>query len=127
MVKQEAIIGVYKITNTETKKYYIGYSKDVIKRFKRHVDTLKTKKHQNVVLQRAYNKYGIDKFSFEIIEHCEDEIGKGVSGCGNPLYGKQRSESVTSKVFKFKSSDSYQQKETCQYKQRYLRFCNRGF
>lgn len=30
MSTPEIIIGVYKITNTETKKYYIGYSKDMI-------------------------------------------------------------------------------------------------
>jgi predicted GIY-YIG superfamily endonuclease len=45
---QDCIIGVYKITNIETGKYYIGYSQDIHKRFKQHIDTLKSNKHQNI-------------------------------------------------------------------------------
>lgn len=67
------IIGVYKITNTITGKYYIGYAKDIYKRFKEHRNTLKNGNHQNIILQRSYNKYTLDSFTFEIL-HQYDNI-----------------------------------------------------
>lgn len=61
------IIGVYKITNSITSKYYIGYTKDIYKRFKEHRNTLKNGNHQNIILQRSYNKYTSETFIFEIL------------------------------------------------------------
>jgi group I intron endonuclease len=63
----EKIIGVYKISNKEDKRYYIGYSQNIYKRFGVHKSGLNNNKHQNIFMQRAYNKYGQDKFKFEII------------------------------------------------------------
>jgi group I intron endonuclease len=75
----EIIIGVYKITNTITGKYYIGYAKDIYKRFKEHRNTLKNDNHQNIILQRSYNKYTLDSFTFEILhkfDNVEDAKNK---------------------------------------------------
>lgn len=72
-VLKEIIIGVYKITNTITNKYYIGYAKDIYKRFDEHCNTLKNGKHQNIILQRSYNKYTLNSFTFEIL-HTYDNI-----------------------------------------------------
>jgi len=77
--QKEIIIGVYKITNTVTSKYYIGYAKDVNKRFKEHRNTLKHGNHQNIILQRSYNKYTLDSFTFEILhkfDNVEDAKNK---------------------------------------------------
>ena len=67
------LIGVYKITNNITGKYYIGYSKNINKRFYEHKKTLKNGKHQNIILQRSYDKYTLDAFTFETI-HIFDNI-----------------------------------------------------
>jgi group I intron endonuclease len=69
----EIIIGVYKITNTITGKYYIGYAKNIYKRFNEHRKTLKNGNHQNIILQRSYNKYTLEAFNFEIL-HQYDNI-----------------------------------------------------
>jgi predicted GIY-YIG superfamily endonuclease len=66
----EPIIGVYKITCLSSGKYYIGYSKNVKRRFSVHKRGLKRNKHQNQHLQRSYNKYNIEKFTFDILHTC---------------------------------------------------------
>ena len=48
--------------------YYIGSSCDIYKRKKRHISHLNNNKHCNIYLQRLYNKHGIDKLKFIIIE-----------------------------------------------------------
>ena len=67
----EKIIGVCKISNIVNKKYYIGYSGDIDRRFKEHKRRFKTNKHNNSYFQRAYNKYGEENFTYEIIHTCE--------------------------------------------------------
>jgi len=69
------IIGVYKISNTlgPEGKYYIGYSCDINRRWGTHKSTLKTNKHCNIRMQRAYEKYGSDCFTYEILQECETE------------------------------------------------------
>jgi group I intron endonuclease len=69
------IIGVYKISNNlcPEGKYYIGYSCDIHKRWCIHRSTLKTNKHCNIRMQRAYEKYGSDCFTYEILQECETE------------------------------------------------------
>ena len=64
---QEKIIGVYKILNIINLKYYIGYSINIDKRFKQHKKALENNKHLNILLQRSYNKYGIENFKFDFI------------------------------------------------------------
>lgn len=65
--------GVYKIVNTSNNKCYIGSTNDFNTRFNEHLSYLKRNKHHSIYLQRAYNKYGADKFKFEIIEECISE------------------------------------------------------
>jgi group I intron endonuclease len=64
------MIGIYKIVNNKTDKFYIGSSIDIEKRWKTHINDLNKNKHHCIPLQRAWNKYGINSFSFEIIERC---------------------------------------------------------
>lgn len=64
------MIGIYRIRNIINEKCYYGSSKNIEKRWKQHKNKLISKKHENCVLQQAWNKYGEDKFIFEIIEEC---------------------------------------------------------
>ena len=69
----ERISGIYKITNLATNKSYIGSAVDTNYRRQSHFSNLKCNKHCNIHLQRAYDKYGLENFKFEIIELCPVE------------------------------------------------------
>jgi group I intron endonuclease len=66
-------IGVYKISNILSGRYYIGYSTNINRRFTVHRSKLKKNCHDNIFLQRAYNLDGEDKFKYEIIHKCDTE------------------------------------------------------
>jgi group I intron endonuclease len=70
---KQPIIGVYKISNVLSDRYYIGYSKNINRRFCVHRCKLKNSCHDNIFLQRAYNLDGEDKFIYEIIHRCNTE------------------------------------------------------
>lgn len=65
--------GVYKITNIESGRFYIGSSKEIETRFTDHKNDLKKNNHTNIILQRSWNKHGSDKFIFEIVEECSPD------------------------------------------------------
>jgi group I intron endonuclease len=60
--------GIYKITCTVTGKFYIGSAVNLRVRRKNHFMTLRGNKHKNPKLQRAFNKYGEQAFTFEVLE-----------------------------------------------------------
>lgn len=68
--------GIYKIINKIDNRYYLGSSQNIERRWIRHKYDLKRQKHNNIFLQRAYNKYGSDAFYLEIINICQGEIKK---------------------------------------------------
>lgn len=70
--QENKMIGIYKIENKQNHRVYIGQSKDILKRWNRHKRELILHKHINSMLQRASDKYGLDVFSFEILEQCEE-------------------------------------------------------
>lgn len=63
--------GIYKITNLQNGKFYIGKSKNIQGRWATHLHELKVGRHKNVALQNDYNKLGRANFSFEIILYCQ--------------------------------------------------------
>lgn len=66
------MIGIYKIENLMNKRAYIGQSKNILKRFANHkIIAFNEKDHSyNYPLYKAIRKYGLENFSFEIIEEC---------------------------------------------------------
>jgi group I intron endonuclease len=62
--------GIYKITNIINGKMYIGSTNNLSNRKDNHFSELKRNTHPNKFLQRSVNKYGMENFKFEIIEHC---------------------------------------------------------
>lgn len=69
----DALCGVYKITNIINWKVYIGQSINMINRWKDHIHALNRNDSKCALLQRAWNKYGQENFSFEILELCTEE------------------------------------------------------
>ena len=72
---KEVICGIYKIINQIDGKVYIGQSVSIYKRWKEHrsVAYLEHDEHYNTYLYYAIRKYGLENFSFEIIEKCTPE------------------------------------------------------
>jgi group I intron endonuclease len=68
------MIGIYRIRNLVNNKCYIGSSKNINRRWHRHKCGLRNNHHENVILQRAWNKYGEENFVFEVIEECDLSI-----------------------------------------------------
>lgn len=62
------ICGIYKITNTVTGDFYIGSSKDVKQRWRSHKKPSSWKQQPNNQLYKDMQKYGTDKFDFQILE-----------------------------------------------------------
>lgn len=69
------MIGIYKITNKVNNHCYIGQSRNIEKRWNNHIYHDKSK--NEYPLYRAFKKYGIDNFTFEILEECSlNELNK---------------------------------------------------
>lgn len=72
-VQLTKVFGVYQIKNLSTGKVYIGSTtKSFSSRWKQWLYNLRKQKG-NAYLQNAWNKYGEENFSFEILEIIEDK------------------------------------------------------
>lgn len=63
--------GIYKITNKVNGHCYIGQSTNITNRWQRHKNYPISL--SNYPLYRAFQKYGIDNFTFEVLEECSSE------------------------------------------------------
>ena len=64
--------GIYKITNLDNGKMYVGQAVDINRRWKDHKRLLNKNQHGNSHLQSSWNKHGENKFDFSIIELCNE-------------------------------------------------------
>lgn len=65
-------IGIYKYTNKINGKIYIGLSSNIEKRYSQHLYCSR-QDSPNLSIDIAIKKYGIENFSFEIIELCSED------------------------------------------------------
>lgn len=68
----EGNAGIYCITNKINNKKYIGQSTDLEERKRGHKYSIRSSSPK-YYLQRALSKYGIENFTFEVIETCEEK------------------------------------------------------
>lgn len=61
------MIGIYKITNKLTNKVYIGQSVHIEHRWKEHISRANS---GSTKLYKAFQLYGLENFSFEVLEEC---------------------------------------------------------
>ena len=71
-MKENKISGVYKITNNITGDFYIGSSKDIKLRWANHKSPSQWKRSPGIKLYQAFIKYGLNNFTFNIIEETTD-------------------------------------------------------
>lgn len=69
-MKRTVFCGIYCIENMITHTKYIGQSRDIRRRWTGHKIQLRKGQHKNLHLQRSWNKYGEENFSFDILEIC---------------------------------------------------------
>lgn len=66
---------IYKITNQINGKVYIGQTKgSITERWKEHLKCYKNPNRNKRPLYKAFSKYGLDKFSIEVIEECPNTL-----------------------------------------------------
>lgn len=66
--------GIYKVTNIQTKECYIGKSVNVATRWQNHIKgACGLEGIADSMFQRALKKYGIDQFTFELVEEVSKE------------------------------------------------------
>lgn len=68
------ICGIYCITNTNNNKQYIGSSKNIYHRLKRHQSELKRGIHSNKHLLNSYVKHGEKVFSVSILKEVNEDF-----------------------------------------------------
>ena len=76
LIKYMKQSGIYRIVNKINGKGYVGSSKDLVDRWRRHKRLLQDNKHHSNHLQYAWNKYGEDKFEFVILEYIDGSKGQ---------------------------------------------------
>lgn len=88
------ISGVYKITNIITGDFYIGSSIDVERRWRQHKCPSTWKQYPNSQMYKDMQKYGVDKFRFEILGTVESEylkkVEQGLIEVFQPTYNNYR-------------------------------------
>ena len=70
------ICGIYKITNTITGDFYVGSSKDTKHRWKDHKCKSTWKNCPNNQMYLDMQKYGVEKFDFQVLEEAEESFLK---------------------------------------------------
>ena len=71
-MKIELNSGIYLIVNRINGKLYVGSTRNFSSRRASHFSELRLKRHGNLILQRAFNKYGEDAFDFVVLERCPE-------------------------------------------------------
>ena len=67
------MVGIYKITNLINNQSYIGQSVNITKRWRGHKNISPNDHNYEYPLYKAFRKYGLENFSFEVIEECRIE------------------------------------------------------
>lgn len=65
--------GIYCFTNSVNGKCYVGQAVNLRKRYNSHIGNFKAHRYDNP-LYRAFTKYGLDKFTYEVLEIIEEVL-----------------------------------------------------
>jgi len=79
------ISGIYQFVCIENKKLYIGSSFNCEARREKHLKDLRNKTHHSITFQRAFNKYGEEKFIWNVVEIIQQKETEGRKEFGRRL------------------------------------------
>ena len=115
--------GIYKIINLETNECYVGSSVDIKQRWSNHKCPSTWKKCPNNKLYIDFQKYGLDKFSFEIVEETDNlkEREQYYIDLLKPIYNDRRANGLDIERFK-----EYRQTDKCKEANKKYRKNNDG-
>lgn len=65
--------GIYCIKNDINNKVYVGKAKNLSNRWEQHKSKLLKNNHDNIFLQQDFNEYGIDAFTFSVLEYVPEQ------------------------------------------------------
>lgn len=118
------ISGIYKITNLETNEYYIGSSINIKKRWTEHKCPCHWKRYPNNKLYIAFQQYGLDKFSFEILEETDNlrEREQYYIDLLKPIYNNIRAKDFGN-LEKSKERHKKYENQLCNYNGEILTLC----
>lgn len=68
---KDCICGIYVIKNNVNGKCYVGQSIDIYRRWYSHQNPKSWESDRSKALYKAFLKYGIENFTFEIVEECK--------------------------------------------------------
>lgn len=112
----EKISAVYKIMNEVTGDFYIGSSKNVYRRWAAHKYQSVWKHYPNSLMYQDMQKYGVDKFRFQILAPVIPEYLKQVEQeyieMLKPTYNDRKSKGWDVERYK-EAIRKYQQSEKC--------------
>ena len=63
--------GIYQIISKTSQKFYIGSSMNIDKRLREHRNALKRGAHHSHILQKSFDKYGMNGFEFKTLIICD--------------------------------------------------------
>lgn len=69
----EKISGIYRIVCVKNGRYYYGSSNNVRGRWHGHKSKLRRGSHENIVIQRVWNKWKEESFRLELVEEVDEE------------------------------------------------------
>lgn len=72
LIKSKETVGIYIIENLVNGHFYVGQANGLSRRFNEHSSMLQRNKHDNIHLQRAYNKYGSEAFVMFMMQPCAE-------------------------------------------------------
>lgn len=129
------ISGVYSIVCKSNGRAYVGSTKNLKKRISQHYSALNKRVHYSILLQRSFDKYGLQDFEVRLLEECLNsdiltereafhinslKACDPLHGFNNKLDGKRPTITEKGKeIIRFKKSKDYHfQKDEIVYKGR---------
>jgi len=121
------ISGIYKIICLSTGKIYIGSSVNIHDRWSVHKCELRSNKHGNKYLQKAWNKYGEQNFEWQILQPVESELLMAMelewfnkTQCCDPKYGFNMSKNPNNVMLGRKHNEQSKLKMSNAHKGKFL-------
>lgn len=71
---------VYLLRNRTTNRIYVGRTRAPERRYKQHINALRSKRHTNELMQSDFDLYGEDSFCIEVVDQRENLTRIGIEG-----------------------------------------------